>query len=226
MDTQTPSGATPASSYAARKRKNTVRGVLWLVLPLAGLFVLLTVYAVASLVITQLMGGSASDVSGGLGNASAGLTIARILRVVVGLLGIIDVVCIMVGIPIGIAYLVKHVPADGAVFDQRSGKGAASEVPAEIKGWNWGAAGLPLVWGLSHSVWLCLIGLIPIVNWVWWIVMGVMGNEWAWRKEQWESVEEFKRVQRKWMPWGIVFFILSILIMLARFGSFAGQVGR
>lgn len=43
------------------------------------------------------------------------------------------------------------------------------------------------------------------------IVLGIKGNEWAWRNNKWESVEQFISSQNKWKPWGIIFFILAIL---------------
>ena len=33
-------------------------------------------------------------------------------------------------------------------------------------------------------------------------VLGAKGSAWAWRNGRWDSVEHFKRVQRKWAIWG------------------------
>jgi len=46
------------------------------------------------------------------------------------------------------------------------------------------------------------------------IVLGIKGNEWAWRNKKWESIEHFKSVQKKWSVWGILIggvFLLGIL---------------
>lgn len=87
-------------------------------------------------------------------------------------------------------------------------------VPEEIKVWNWGAAGLTWIWGLSFGVWISLLTFVPIVNWFWWIVLGIKGNEWAWRKGNYKSVEEFKVKQAKWRPWGIAIFVLGIILSI------------
>jgi len=31
-----------------------------------------------------------------------------------------------------------------------------------------------------------------------WIVLGLKGNEWAWRARKWESIEQFKSSQENW----------------------------
>jgi hypothetical protein len=98
-------------------------------------------------------------------------------------------------------------------IDARSGKGKMSEVPTEIKGWNWAAAFLPNVWGVYHRSWLFLLRYVPFLGWIWWIIMGIKGSEWAWRNNQWESVERFKRAQARWRPVGIVCFILNLLMI-------------
>jgi len=109
--------------------------------------------------------------------------------------------------------------ADGSSFDQRSGKGVASVVPEEIKGWSWGAAGLTWIWGIYHNVWISLLSFIPLVNLVMIVYLGLKGNELAWRSNKWTSVEEFKTAQGKWQTWGIIFFILGVLSFLSRLSS-------
>tara|TARA_Y100000310_G_scaffold260903_1_gene270042 strand:+ start:11206 stop:11379 length:174 start_codon:yes stop_codon:yes gene_type:complete len=47
------------------------------------------------------------------------------------------------------------------------------------------------------------------------IVLGIKGNEWAWRAQKWESVEKFQTSQNKWKPWGIVFFVLILLSIIS-----------
>jgi hypothetical protein len=104
-------------------------------------------------------------------------------------------------------------------YDERSGKGVASEMPKEIKGWNWGAAGLGWVWGIFNNTWLAFLEFIPYLGIAWWIVLGIKGSEWAWQNKKWESVEQFKRYQKKWNNWGIIFFVIGII------GSFLMGVG-
>ncbi|OGL87301.1 hypothetical protein A3I40_03730 [Candidatus Uhrbacteria bacterium RIFCSPLOWO2_02_FULL_48_12] len=87
-------------------------------------------------------------------------------------------------------------------------------MPEEIKGWNWGAAGLTWIWGVYHGVWISLLFFIPLVNIVMVIMLGIKGNEWAWRAQKWESVEKFIVSQRKWRPWGMAFVALMILLQI------------
>ena len=44
------------------------------------------------------------------------------------------------------------------------------------------------------------------------IVLGVKGNEWAWQNRRWESVEQFKEVQRIWTKWGVIVFFVSLVL--------------
>ncbi|OGM97217.1 MAG: hypothetical protein A2817_01395 [Candidatus Yanofskybacteria bacterium RIFCSPHIGHO2_01_FULL_39_8b] len=111
------------------------------------------------------------------------------------------------------------------VYDERSGRGKDSIIPPEIKGWNWGAFGVTLIWGIYYGAWVVLwgflLGLIPLVGILWQVYVGMKGNEWAWRKNKWQSVEQFIATQNKWKPWGIVFFILGILpVFLSLFNIF------
>jgi hypothetical protein len=121
----------------------------------------------------------------------------------------------MICIPIGFYMASKYARKERAgleSFDARSGQGDNSEVPEEIKGWNWGAAGLGWVWGIYHGVWLSLLAFVPFVGFFWWIVMGLKGNEWAWQSGKWQSVEAFQASQRKWKIWGILFLIVGFLL--------------
>lgn len=101
-----------------------------------------------------------------------------------------------------------------------SGQGQSAVVPHELKGWNWGAFLLTWIWGVGNEVWLALLALIPLpmIRLAMAIILGIKGNEWAWRSKKWDSIEHFRRTQRIWLIWGIVAlclpFILIIGIML------------
>ncbi len=136
-----------------------------------------------------------------------------VIRVLLGILGLLSVVGIFVGIPLGIIFLSKRKICSGHI-DARSGKGVMSEIPAEIYGWNWGAAGLSLFWGIANGVWIVLFMFVPFINLFLWIYLGIKGNELAWRAQPWESVEQFKRVQNSWMPWGIIAMALPVLSLI------------
>lgn len=100
--------------------------------------------------------------------------------------------------------------------DNSSGMGKDAVVPAEIKGWNWGAFFLSWIWGLGNRTYIGLLALIPLVNIIMSIVLGARGSEWAWRNDRWESIEHFKRVQKSWAQWGVGLFIVgTVLVILA-----------
>jgi len=98
----------------------------------------------------------------------------------------------------------------------QSGMGAMSQLPVELKGWNWGAFWLTWIWGIFNGAYLSLIGLAiafflgPLAL-VWSFVCGAKGNEWAWKGKRWNSVAHFKDVQRKWSIAGLIVFILIVI---------------
>jgi hypothetical protein len=224
-----------AASYVPAKKYQRA-GIWMLVSPIVILILTLVSYSISAFVFSSLA--SAREISPGgtvprfniediqtrsdsppLGEADIRHLAGSIVNAVFGLIGILALMGIVIGIPLGLVFLFKKELAPGIPYDERSGKGSASSFPEELRGWNWGAAGLSMIWGTYYSVWMFLIGWIPLVGFVWWIVMGLKGNEWAWRKYKWISVEQFKHVQRKWMPWGITFFVLWALLCV---GSIAG----
>jgi len=100
------------------------------------------------------------------------------------------------------------------LLQNTSGQAKASAIPPEVKGWNWGAFLLPLVWGIYHGVWLSLLLFIPIINFFTAIVFGADGNKWAWQNRKWDSIEHFKRTQRMWALWGILLFLFTIILLI------------
>lgn len=214
-------------SAAQSKNRGLRLGIWFIVSPFVLLVLVLTAYAIAQFSISNMMSSTPVVVpatTGGFGelnvSATSGLGVrdsravtASIINVVLGLLGMLAFLGIFIMVPLGIVYIVrsrKEILPDEA-YDSRSGKGDASVVPPEIHGWNWGAAFLGFWWGLYYRTWLMLLMFVPVVNIFWWIVMGIKGNEWAWRKNKWVSVEEFKVSQRKWMPWAIVILVIRCL---------------
>lgn len=89
-------------------------------------------------------------------------------------------------------------------------------LPEGIRGWSWGAFLLNWVWAIGNRTWIGLLALIPYVNIVVAIILGIKGREWAWKNKKWESVEHFNRVQRKWSIWGVaVVLILAVIAVVA-----------
>lgn len=101
-----------------------------------------------------------------------------------------------------------------------------SQVPFEIKGkWNWGAFLMPVLWGLSNHVYQALWCFLPVIGFFYSFYLGSHGNEFAWKHHYWESVEEFRRVQRKWAFWavGVNVAILALYIGMAISSSRAAK---
>lgn len=92
-------------------------------------------------------------------------------------------------------------------------------IPDGIKGWSWGAFLLNWIWAIGNKTWIGLFAIIPYVGLVMAIVLGFKGREWAWKNKQWESVEHFNSVQKKWSVWGVAIiigvFVIGILAAIA-----------
>ncbi len=116
-------------------------------------------------------------------------------------------------------------------------------IEKEIMRWNWGAFFLTWIWAIGNKLWVWLIiglaayaiAFVPSPNnktmWISMICQGVIsvflgvkGSEWAWKSKKWDSIGHFKRTQRKWRNWGIVFtavgFIIGIIIGSTSLPSF------
>jgi hypothetical protein len=100
-------------------------------------------------------------------------------------------------------------------LENTSGRGALAVVPPEVDRWNWGAFLLNWIWGLFNQVYIALLMFVPFVNLVMVFVLGAKGSAWAWRNKRWESVEEFKRVQRAWAIAGVI-----VVVAVALFSAF------
>ena len=219
--------ASGAGPLYVRNPKTTKRGIWLIAGPFVGLILILVAYAVISSILLSSMAtpkmsaplttsglqqaGSLSSGNLGLAPATPALRYGGLIRALLGFLGIICVIGIIFGFPIGIILLFKRRLDPNAPYDARSGQRGSSVIPPEIRGWNWGAAGLTFIWGVYYSVWISLLSFIPVLNLVVMIYLGLKGNEAAWKKNRWPSVEAFKASQEKWKVWGIIFFILSLL---------------
>lgn len=110
-------------------------------------------------------------------------------------------------------------------MENNSGMGKNITVPENVLGkFNWGAFLLTWIWGLKHKSFITLIIFpvaifsgIPVIGFllslgvlIW---FGINGNKWAWQNNQFESVEKFHELQKKWAVAGLVVFcIFSVLI--------------
>jgi hypothetical protein len=83
-------------------------------------------------------------------------------------------------------------------------------IPPELDRWNWGAFFLNWIWGIGNSTPVALLALIPGVNVIVMLVLGMRGSRWAWRNRYWRDAEHFRRTQRKWAIAGLVSWIVVI----------------
>ena len=89
-----------------------------------------------------------------------------------------------------------------------SGQGERSNVPSEIRRWNWGAFLLSWIWGLGNGTERALLVFVPILGLAMPFVLGAKGNEWAWRNRKWKDVKAFQTTQRRWAWAGLVAVVL------------------
>lgn len=97
--------------------------------------------------------------------------------------------------------------------ENTSGQGANAAVPPEIDRWNWGAVLLNWVWGIQHNTYRAFFILVPFVGPFMLVALGLKGSAWAWKHKRWESVEQFKAVQRKWTKWGLIIMVTTLAAM-------------
>ncbi|HEU4374461.1 MAG TPA: hypothetical protein VFS02_13270, partial [Telluria sp.] len=86
---------------------------------------------------------------------------------------------------------------------QALGSNQHGAIPDGVRGWSWGAFLLTWIWAIGNRTWWGLLALIPYVNIVVAIWLGIQGREMAWKNASWDSVEHFNRVQKKWSQWGV-----------------------
>jgi len=88
-------------------------------------------------------------------------------------------------------------------------------IPDGVKGWSWGAFFLNWIWAIGNRSWIGLLALVPYVGWIMVFWLGFKGREMAWKNKQWDSLEHFNRVQRKWSQWGVGITVVVLIGILA-----------
>ncbi|OGB59768.1 hypothetical protein A2Y26_00960 [candidate division CPR2 bacterium GWD2_39_7] len=109
---------------------------------------------------------------------------------------------------------------DGAAPVATESKPEAKAMPEELKKFNWGAFLLTWIWGIGHSVWLALAGLvlifIPVIGFLgsiaFAVYLGVKGNELAWKTGKYTDVEAYLALEKKWMIAGLVVVALGFVL--------------
>ncbi len=90
----------------------------------------------------------------------------------------------------------------------------------ERRKWNWGGFFFGWLWGVCNGVYWPLIGIA--CNFIPWvgllatlgisIYLGLKGTGIAWEKKEWESYEQFKKVQHNWAVAGVIVFGISLVV--------------
>lgn len=181
--------------------RNKIRGLVWLIAPMSITMLLLTLSPAVFFVLASF----------GIEGDTADL---HPLTITFRLLSALGMLMTVIGIPTGLIYLLKSIPESSKPYDERSGKQAASVIPDEIKGWNWGAFVFNWIWGMYYSVWFSLLVFLPFVAIIFAIILGMKGNEMAWRARKWESVEVFLASQRKWRSWALAYLTVNLTVFL------------
>ena len=114
--------------------------------------------------------------------------------------GVSDVTALAARAREAAAYRPHPAPPPRPAEVNNSGMGdRCNQVPLEIQEkWNWGAFLMPVIWGLANHVYQALWCFVPIIGFFYSFYLGAHGNELAWKHHYWESVEEFRRIQRRW----------------------------
>ena len=98
--------------------------------------------------------------------------------------------------------------------ENTSGQGKLAVVPREIKYWNWGAFLLWWIWGIRNNTYISLLSIIPFVGFIMSFILGIRGNEWAWRNKQWDSIEDFRASQDSFTRIAAWIFLILVLAMI------------
>lgn len=119
----------------------------------------------------------------------------------------------------------KARPWPGAAGAQpRAARAEAGALPAVARKWSWGAFWLTFIWGTKHKAWITWLFLFPFLAPVPQILVGIYsgrkGRQWAWERLEWESDEQYDRVQGKWSFFG---FVLGWVVCLVVIGIGAGM---
>lgn len=187
-------------------------GALCLAVPPIVLSVAMSAYAISSFVSSSLADSAA--IRGEPASVESALAAGAVVNTILGFVGVLGVIGLFVGVPLGIYLLTRKEDDPTVKHDERSGKHEQSTFPTELAGWSWGGFMLTWIWGLGNSVWLSLLVFLPICNIVMPFVLGVRGKEWAWGARRWASVEEFRRVQKTWDTIGLIMFGCTVLLFL------------
>lgn len=95
--------------------------------------------------------------------------------------------------------------------------------PKNINCFNWGACIITPIWGLFNNTPIaCIAFVLPFIPYLGWLLSilfsiycGAKGNEWAWENKEWESINHFHSVQRKWAIWAVAIEVALIAVFFS-----------
>jgi hypothetical protein len=147
--------------------KNKKIGWALLVGPFCTLIAIVIIYAIAQFVMSSVMQANTPEISPNSTNsmsdfyatelapASTSGTTAKIINAILGLIGLLSVIGIFVGIPLGIYFLSKKEPEElVAIQSNPKFQGLAPEQIAYITGWSWGAFFGTLIWLIGNKLYI------------------------------------------------------------------------
>jgi hypothetical protein len=99
------------------------------------------------------------------------------------------------------------------------GGGTSTGVEIELGKWNWGAFLLAPIWALGHRLWwraavAILLGWIPVAGLTIAIAFGLRGNRWAWERESYPNIDDFRRRERNWVKAGLIVVGTAVLLLV------------
>jgi len=178
-------------------------GILLIVFPVPLLIATLAAFAVFSFVIGSMA--SSGDVT----NLAA---MAAIVRVVLGFVGVIAVLGMLVGIPVGI-YLVISANR-GTIGSKRQDPKFASLSDEDfnfVTGASLGAFLSPFVWAIANGLYLdALLSLVPFYGIYEWIKLTVYGKRMSWETGKFATVAAFRKRQLIALIIGTLISVLGV----------------
>lgn len=84
------------------------------------------------------------------------------------------------------------------------------ELPKDLDRFNWGAFFTGWIWAIAMKNPLAFV-LSFFLGFIGNIIIAIEGNKWAWQTREFDSLEEFIKVQEAWTKIGLVFFILYLI---------------
>lgn len=185
-------------------------GLILLVAPICLLVIVLIGYAFFSFVMSTVVNSDIESLNAAAGTGLVGqsktVATAQIINVVFGLLGVLAVIGIIVGVPLGIVFLAKKEP--GEVVVNLTGlkyQGLSQEQLVYISRWSWGAFFGSMVWSLGNKLYLWALPFIAYLA----IALVIFGLSYTQADPKFFTILSFLNI-----PLGLVSFIVMIYLSI------------